>query len=197
MKRFQDKNLTLSTFEDEVYVSCPKCSQRAIVSREDPKNYYSTRRLKCPNCMYSQVGRKESYQVELNCNCSNCGNEIKRDIPNVNEPREVFSVKCQNCGDTQDYKPRNIRLEWIYEYNGQPTEPYYQLPLWLTETVKGKSLWAYNYKHLEYLKDYVAADLREKNGRQFWTMVEKLPDWIKSAKNREAVIKGIEKLEKK
>lgn len=147
--------------------------------------------------MYSQTGRKESYQVELNCNCSNCGKELKKSIPNVNEPKETITVKCSNCGDTQDYKPRNIKLEWIYNNNGQPTEPYYRLPLWLTETVKGQSLWAYNYKHLAYLKEYVAADLREKNGRLYWTMVEKLPEWMKSAKNREVVIKGIEKLEKK
>ncbi|MBS2213660.1 hypothetical protein KEM09_19785 [Carboxylicivirga mesophila] len=196
MKRFQDKNLTLSSFEDDVLVVCPKCSKRAIVFRTEP-GYYSKRSIKCPNCMYSQIGRTECYQVDLKCYCSNCASEISIQIPNVNAPKDKIAVKCDTCGETQSYTPRNIRLELIYEYNGHPTEPYFQLPLWLVESVKGHSLWAYNYNHLSYLKDYVSADLREKNGRQYWTMVEKLPDWIKSAKNREAVMKGIEKLEKK
>ena len=196
MKRFQDKNLTLSTFEDNVLVECPKCSKRAIVSRTG-QSYYSGRTIKCPNCMFSQINRKESFDVELKCNCSNCASEIRIQIPNVNEPKDKISVKCNSCGETQSYAPRNITLESIYEYNGKPTEPYFQLPLWLVESVKGHSLWAYNHEHLSYLKEYVAADLREKNGRQFWTMVEKLPEWIKSSKNIEAVIRGIEKLEKK
>lgn len=196
MKRFQDKNYTLGHFENEIFIQCPKCQLRAIISRDEP-SYFSTRRINCPNCSYTQIGRKESYRVELNCKCSNCAADIKFNIPSVNEKKEEVSIKCSNCGETNNYKPRNIRQEWLYEYNGIPTDPYFQLPLWLTESVKGNILWAYNYEHLSYLKEYISADLREKYGRSGWTMVEKLPAWMTSGKNREAVLKGINKLDNK
>lgn len=164
---------------------------------KDEPSYFSTRRIKCPNCLYSQEGPKESFQVELDCKCFNCAADIKINIPNVNDKKETIAVKCKECGVTENYKPRNTRSKWIYEYNGRQSDPYFQLPLWLTENVKGNLLWAYNYEHLGYLKDYISADLREKNGRVGWTMVEKLPEWMKSAKNRTSVLKAIEKLEKK
>lgn len=196
MSRFQDQNLLLSSFEEEVFVECPKCALRASITKEEP-TYYSVRKLKCPNCFYSQPGKKESYHVEFSCHCANCVSEIKVDIPSVNEKVETIALKCPGCGQTEDYKPRNIKLEWVYEPNGRPADKYFNLPLWLTENVKGEVLWAINYKHLDYLKQYIQADLRERNGRLGWTMVEKLPEWMKSAKNRESVIKAIEKLEKK
>lgn len=196
MNRFKDKHYTLESFDAEIFVVCPECSKRAVVTREGPR-YASKYSIKCPNCMFSQTGRKESFQLELRCNCSNCNSKIEVNIPNINKPKESITVKCKTCGISQDYKPRNIRIEWIYEYNGLPTEPYYQLPLWLFENVKGNSLWAYNYAHLDYLKSYISADLRERDDRKFWTLVEKLPEWMQSAKNRESVLKGIGKLEKK
>ena len=196
MKRFQDKNYVLGHFENEIFIQCPKCQLRAIVSRDEP-GYFSTRRINCPNCFYSQVGRKESYKVELNCKCANCAEDIKMNIPGVNKKKEEIAIKCSKCGEINIYKPRNISFEWIYKYIGKPTDPYFQLPLWLTQSVRGNTLWAYNYEHLSYLKEYISADLREKNGRCGWTMVEKLPTWMTSGKNRETILKGINKLERK
>lgn len=197
MKRFQDENLRLSYFDDEILVECPKCSKRAIVTKTEPTSYFSNRVLKCPNCFYHQTGRQEFYAVELNCNCSNCAAEIKVSIPNAKEKKDIIAVKCLKCGDTQNYEPRNIRHELIYKSTGKPSEAYFGLPLWLTHNFRGNNFWAYNYRHLNYLKQYISADLREKNGRLGWTMVEKLPDWMKSAKNRDKLTKLISELELK
>ncbi|MCL5130554.1 hypothetical protein [Algibacter sp. L4_22] len=197
MNRFKDKNLSIYHFEDEVFIECPKCDKRAIITKNEPESHFSERTLKCPNCFHSQKGRKESYSIELNCHCPHCAGEIKVDIPNVNEKKETISVKCSNCGKTEDYKPRNISQEWAYQNTGKPSDSYFGLPLWLSVNFRGNSFWALNYQHLEYLKDYISADLREKNGRNHWTMVEKLPDWMKSGKNRDKIVKLIAELEKK
>ena len=85
----------------------------------------------------------------------------------------------------------------MYLHTGKPVDNYFGLPLWLTENFRGNNFWAFNYEHLEYLKQYIAADLREKNDRQYWTLVEKLPTWITSAKNREKIVKLISELERK
>jgi hypothetical protein len=48
------------------------------------------------------------------------------------------------------------------------------------------------------IKAYVGSKLRERSTDRFkMTMVEKLPDFIKSAKNREEVLKAIGRMEKK
>lgn len=195
--RFQDKNFTLHNFDNEIFVECPKCNKRATVTKDNPNSFFTSRTLKCPNCFYSQTGRNETYAVELNCSCSHCATELRVNIPKVNEKKETISVKCPKCGHTENYRPKNITQQWIFDHTGKPSEKYFGLPLWLNEDFRGNSFWAYNYKHLEYLKDYIAADLRERNGRLGWTMVEKLPEWMKSGKNRDKLIKLITDLERK
>ncbi|UGU15961.1 hypothetical protein LS482_20065 [Sinomicrobium kalidii] len=197
MNRFQDKNIGIYHFDNKIIVECPKCRKRAIVTKDEPNKWLSQRTLKCMNCFYTQKGRKIYYQIELKRNCVECGNEINITIPNVNEQKETIIVKCKNCGDTQIHKPRNIEQVWRFLNIGKPTEMYFGLPLWLTDNFKGHNFWALNYEHLTYLKEYISASLRERNGRTGWTIVEKLPDWIKSAKNRDKLLKVIEKLERK
>ncbi len=96
--RFQDSNITLHHFQNEIFVECPKCSLRATVTKDEPNNFYSERTLKCRNCFHSKTGRKQSFAIELNCYCSNCSSPIKLDMPNVNEKKETIALKCSNCG---------------------------------------------------------------------------------------------------
>ncbi|MFI2741487.1 hypothetical protein ACG2LH_01995 [Zhouia sp. PK063] len=168
-----------------------------MITNDKPESFFSQRTLKCPNCFHSEKGRKETYLVELNCYCSHCATELNINIPNVNEKKENIAIKCPNCGETENYKPRNVKRQWTYPETEKPSDSYFGLPLWLTKNFRGNIFWAFNYDHLEYLKDYISADLREKNGRTHWTMVEKLPDWMKSGKNREKILKLINELEKK
>src|SRR4051794_36044123 len=104
--RFQDKNFSLSYFENEIFVECPKCSKRATVIKDYPNSFFSSRTLKCTNCFYSQKGRKKTYAIELKCSCSNCAAELSVIIPKVNIKKETIAVKCENCGKTEDYAPR-------------------------------------------------------------------------------------------
>ncbi|WP_088068111.1 hypothetical protein [Gottfriedia luciferensis] len=69
--------------------------------------------------------------------------------------------------------------------------------LWLQTHCCGKTLWAYNKEHLDFLENYVRASLRERVPKINSSLASRLPNWIKSAKNREEILKGITKLRKK
>lgn len=70
--------------------------------------------------------------------------------------------------------------------------------LWLRAETRHGELWAYNLEHLDLIRRFVAADLRERapwydTGRKM-TLVARLPAWIKSAKNRTEVLHAIDRL---
>lgn len=59
-------------------------------------------------------------------------------------------------------------------------------------------VWAYNLEHLDLLRRFVAAWLRERppwyeHGRKM-TYIGRLPAWIKRAKNRDEVLRAIDGL---
>ena len=85
------------------------------------------------------------------------------------------------------------------KYNeGGITDPTFGLQLWYQEEVNGNVLWAFNYAHLIEIKNYVSAQLGERSTTRFsMTMGEKLPSFIKSAKNRDEVLQALEQQGKK
>ncbi|MEV0908282.1 hypothetical protein [Streptomyces hokutonensis] len=70
--------------------------------------------------------------------------------------------------------------------------------LWLRTGTRHGELWAYNVQHLDLIRRFVAADLRERapwydHGRKM-TLVARLPVWMKSAKNRAEVLRAVDRL---
>ncbi len=100
---------------------------------------------------------------------------------------------CTHCGSNKTMASRTMTV-------GAGVDWYFQLPLWLQMSCCGELLWAYNPAHLDYLASYVQADLREEApersaaGLRNSTLASRLPDWIKSAKNRGEILRGIAKL---
>ena len=75
-------------------------------------------------------------------------------------------------------------------------EPYFGLELWFLTSFQGKPVWALNREHLAYLIGYLSADLREKPlGRAKKTQADHLPTFMKTAKNRERIVKLLKKLQ--
>lgn len=70
--------------------------------------------------------------------------------------------------------------------------------LWLRAETRHGELWAYNLAHLDLIRRFVAADLRERapwyDTGQKMTLVARLPAWIKSAKNRAEILRAIDRL---
>ena len=110
--------------------------------------------------------------------------------PNRGDSRLVARrrLRCLACGLSKDaYPPERVF--------GEPVDPYFQTPLWLQADCCGELLWAYNAAHLDLLESYVAARLRERGmvpGSM--SLVERLPAWLKSAKNRDPILRTIQRL---
>ena len=72
----------------------------------------------------------------------------------------------------------------------------YGLPLFLSTMVGKHELWALSPEHVQRLKDYLGAKVRNRYlGPSNMTMMARLPRWMKSAKNRSAVLAGLARLE--
>ena len=76
---------------------------------------------------------------------------------------------------------------------------YFRLPLWLTAPCCGEVLWAHNWRHLQFIENFVRAGVREnvrdpENGWSNRSLANRLPTWIKDRNNRAKVLRTIEKL---
>ncbi|TCR20316.1 hypothetical protein [Streptomyces sp. BK205] len=71
-------------------------------------------------------------------------------------------------------------------------------PLWLRAGTRHGELWAYDLTHLDLIRRFVAASLRERDpwyehGRKM-TLVARLPVWVKRARNRDEVLRTIDRM---
>ncbi|MYS11744.1 hypothetical protein GTW71_36165 [Streptomyces sp. SID6041] len=99
-------------------------------------------------------------------------------------------LRCTGCGFTKDWKAGPLHV-------GGPVDPCFQRPVWLQKSCCGHVLWAYNVRHLDLLNAYVGAKLRERGELVPWastSLVERLPTWLKVAKNRTEILRSIRRL---
>ncbi len=75
-------------------------------------------------------------------------------------------------------------------------DPWFGVPLWLRGDLRGHQVWASNEAPLAELRSYVAAGQRERTPTRGApaSMVEKLPAWLTSAKNRDDVLAVLDRL---
>jgi hypothetical protein len=69
------------------------------------------------------------------------------------------------------------------------------MPLYLVHPCRFGTVWAYSERHLCELRLYVRAKLRVRQGGGNGAMFSRLPIWMKLAKNREAVIRALQRLD--
>lgn len=129
--------------------------------------------------------------------CPQCGSCARvRPIDSTSTSyRSPRRVTCLSCSYTKDWQGTTITL-------GTPVDAYFGLPLWLQIEVGDRLLWAHNDRHLQFIKSFVQATIRERSDGpgQGWrnqSVISRLPEWIKLAKNRKRVLKAIELLEDK
>jgi len=102
-----------------------------------------------------------------------------------------WHLSCLRCAYTAAWQPSASGSRW-----GGPFDPFFRQPLWLQASCcGGKTLWAFNKEHLDLIDNYVRARLRERgHDREYASLLEKLPAWIKSAKYRDEITRAIERL---
>ena len=129
--------------------------------------------------------------------CEQCGRYYRVSIFDQNKQNfSVLNVACPFCGFMMQGKVQKI-TSCIYTNdikNG--CEPFMGLELWFLTNFKGKPVWALNRAHLAYLIEYLSADLREKpfDPNTMRTQADQLPAFMKSAKNREGIIKCLKRM---
>ena len=183
-ERFKDQNWLLGHFSKKILVHCPNCREKAEIKKN---GWGKPAELFCSHCGLYKKEDRTYYNLHLNIHCPDCGNAIDLQQKGVSVKRETIKVSCSNCDFVGDFKPKYI------EYHSN----YIDAELWLKKDFKGELFFAYNYEHLDYLKQYIQAKIRERKDGTYTTMVEKLPQFIKSAKNREDLLRIIHQLEEK
>lgn len=182
---------------NEFQVECPKCAGAALVMTRQSVDT-SQDKLICPNCNYREMADERiRYTATVNQACRNCGEAIQINIPNNKEKLAGLKYSCPHCDDVQVYKPGHTVVRLKYPGTYKLADPVFNLPLWFQANVKGDTLWANNKEHLLEIRNYVTAKLRERQVPNRTTMVEKLPQFIKAAKNRETILRVIDKMLKR
>jgi hypothetical protein len=131
-------------------------------------------------------------QVLVRCpRCQSCALVSCKD-PNVVHLFAPRRFSCQSCGAAKDWAGRAVGATNV----GGPVDRYFHYPLWLQISCCGDILWAYNLPHLALIEAFVQAELRERqpdeqNGWSNRSIASRLPRWMQSRKNRDAILKAI------
>ncbi|GER89896.1 hypothetical protein KDW_40580 [Dictyobacter vulcani] len=151
------------------------------------EDFVETIYVRCPQCQKcAQVKRLPADEEMILAD--NSGRHGSRRFQRSFSSRKL---SCLHCSYTRIWEGK-------IQHRGGPYDWYFRLPLWLQSPCCGEILWAFNEEHIRFLESYVTAKLRMKfyaqgqirNG----TMASRLPTWIKNAKNRNEVVKGITRL---
>lgn len=151
---------------------------------QDPRSseydFISSIMVRCPSCA-------KAARVILASEDSDPGSRM------LFRPRRLV---CRGCGLSRVWSGRLVTLS---RGTAQPaTDPYFGIPLWLQVETRHGWLWAYNLEHLDLIRRFVQASLRERapwyDTGQKMTLVARLPAWIKRAKNRDEVLRSVSRI---
>lgn len=130
------------------------------------------------------------FRIDVLVVCPKCGKKAFARVDYENKSARLF---CESCG----YNKVKSTQAAVFGDSGNwqlSADSYFGAELWLKASFKSNVFWAYNLSHLEYLEKYISANLREHKDRTHFTLLEKLPKFYHEAKNREALLKIIERL---
>ena len=190
------------TDRDTVLVRCPHCAHQAVVLREPGWDrvrggrLLPVARIACSHCGYSHSqsheGRGSLAPViaHVRARCSGCGRWLRWTGRRARGPLARVKLQCAGCGATTLVVPK-----WWPAPAGEARDAYFGLPLWLQTPCCGEVLWAVNPGHLRFLRQYIGAALRERTPNLNRSLASRLPTWMKVAKHRDEVLRGIERLE--
>ena len=205
-KKHIDNGAPLGQYAKELFCTCPNCDSPAIIRgniRYSIPFCIQEARVQCLKCSFSRNWVSDDREWKgpvtgfARQPCPHCGHkwlitEVWRESYK-GKLNPTAAVKCPAC-----HQSSALELAWQSDrYTNQPVDPYFGFPLWLQSDCCGYTLWAYNPEHLQILKSYVSAKIRDQRKRGKWSMTSRLPQWVKDAKNRDELLKIIARLEKK
>lgn len=113
----------------------------------------------------------------------------------------VVCPKCGKAGIVHFDKEHNVAIFQCEACYAKKEIPYFQYALYFQACFRGKTIWALNREHLQYLIDFLSADIRTvqpdfyKIYKTMHSQSDILPTFMKTAKNRDKIVKLLIKLQ--
>ena len=221
MKRFIDEGISsLSLLKPEIWVHCPVCQKLAKII-EIKERESKTINVFCTQCTYRKALQHihvQSYdymryyfnlnqnmtewnggcEVEINTKCTVCKKgkyKYLRQYARKSLIPSEITLNCNFCLRENRFNDSVYTLRKV-SYSKVGIDPYCTYPLFLNIAVRQGQICAYNPTHLEILKNFIQADLRERKFPNYnRSYFSRLPAWIKSTRNRKEILKAILRLE--
>ncbi|MDR2506564.1 MAG: hypothetical protein LBD67_00975 [Candidatus Accumulibacter sp.] len=201
--------------QDAILVRCPKCGGEArltLQKKEGQSEYFM--RYDCMECFAREEKSRHYKNYHAANTCDGCGRYYRVDLPVARVRRKIISravfhrgklelmtekahyktlrVACPHCG-----KKMNGEVRWTEtaiiagEEIQDGHDTVFGLPLYFLSHFDSHPVWALNREHLTFLIGYISADLREGCGAGAF-----LPKFMKMAKNRNGILKVLQKMQK-
>ena len=185
-----------SALKTGLCVTCPRCGGMGLVTHRD--GHY---RFQCTSCGHNQTKELSGYRYRVQNLCEACGRYYNIPIWD----RQTFPVlraPCPYCGFEMPGRVEKTGQAVWYGGDGvlrRGQDPIFGFDLWFLTSFDGKPVWALNREHLAYLIGYLSAGLREKapDNPGLRTQADMLPTFMKTAKNRDQLVKKLQKLQQK
>ena len=192
---FRDPGTGLGRFSDRVWVVCPTCGKAALATCAAGGGA----RLSCASCGHlstDPLGSRLAAGIGMQrSHCHNCGRRYPLGVRHGRRFGRVLqaSIRCLGCGYVTRHELRPAACDFAAAF-----DPWFGLPLFLTEPVGREILWAYNAAHLALLKDYIGAAIRKRTAASYrMTMLARLPRWMKEKAGRDRVLRAIARLRRR
>ena len=142
----------------------------------------------CPRCSACAIARAPRSRYEMpwqpasaRVTCTRCSFVASNDSPAA---VHIFGVDV-GAG----------RLRSTASPSRHITDPYFGLPLFLVTTCRSHTLFAINPTHVRDIRAFLSLALRPRPANTKWSMVNRLPHWLKLARNRSLVLRALRRLE--
>ena len=203
VKRFFDSPYYTFSFWSDIIVACPKCEKAGVVRCDKEHNIAV---FQCKSCYIKKEtipGQNDA--AEVTAQCTSTGEYFRTWVANSKIHGQKVRVKCSCCRESvigsisYDEKPQYL----VFQDIRNAKDPYFHYPLYFQASYRRKIIWALNREYLQYLIDYLTADIRAVSFdfydtyKTVRTQSDVLPTFIKTAKNRDGIVKLLSKLQKK
>lgn len=184
----------LVDFIDEVLIECPGCAGPATVIAEGRWNDRAPK-VRCLKCAFSRSGWPAPDGTIVDAiarrRCPRCGRWLEKRYQRILAKKRQVVLSCPCKAQTAvDISFSSVRL-------GQPYDPYFGYPLWFRKTIGDEVLWAYNRRHLTFLRAYVGAVNRPRTPGQNKSLASRLPKWLKKGTRRAGLLRALAALERR
>lgn len=202
-RKFYDLRYHSFSSLSDITVVCPKCEKAGVVHLDRERG---VARFQCNSCYAEkEVPPGGRYAFEVTGQCTSTGRFFRSAVPETKVHGPKVRIPCRFCEETVvgDVMDNRSRQPLLLERIKNAEDPYFHYPLYFQTSFRGRTIWAMNREHLQYLIDYLSADLRtvepdfHEKYRTMRSQSDMLPAFMKTAKNRAGIVKALTKLQKK